>query len=262
MEVNVVGVGVTGFATAEVLKRLGHQVRVYDANPDRQLELVKLGYPSLQPDQGDVTFFCVPEWNVDEALAAAPRSGLWVVRSSTRPGDIKAFQEAYSQHIVHLPEFLREATSLSDALSPDRIVVGECCREHGSLVVELFAPLMAPIVRVDPTTSEMIKLVSNAHLSTLISFWNEVHQICQKARVNSTIVGKIVSSDPRISTYGAVMHGKPFGGFCLPKDLDSLINAARLLSFRPLVLEAVREVNDSLATRVNGHLETNGRVRV
>jgi nucleotide sugar dehydrogenase len=259
MEINVIGVGVTGYATAEVLRRLGHLVRIHDADLDRQGELEGLGYMPLVAGCGEVTFFCVPEWKLEDALESTLNGGLWVVRSTTRPGDTRAFQETHSRHIVHLPEFLRESTALADALTPDRIVVGECCQEHGNLVIDLFAPLMAPIVRTDSATSEMVKLVSNAHLSTLISFWNEVHQICERFQINSTVLGRAVSMDNRISPYGAVMHGKPFGGFCLPKDLNALINAAELVSCQPVLLESVRQVNRNL--EANGATQiANGRM--
>jgi UDP-glucose 6-dehydrogenase len=105
----------------------------------------------------------------------------------------------------------------------------------------------------------MVKLVSNAHLSTLISFWNEVHQICERFQINSTVLGRAVSMDNRISPYGAVMHGKPFGGFCLPKDLNALINAAELVSCQPVLLESVRQVNRNL--EANGATQiANGRM--
>lgn len=258
MEVNVVGLGVVGFATAEVLRRLGHEVKVFDVDAARQKELELQSYLPMVPGRGQITFFCVPEWNIKEALAAAGKDGLWVVRSSTQPGNIADLQNTFSHHISHLPEFLREAMALPDAITPDRIIIGECCSEHGAMVEKIFAPLLAPIVRVEPVTSEMVKMVSNAHLSTLISFWNEINAICERAQVNSTVVGKLVSMDNRISSYGAVMHGKPFGGYCLPKDLDSIIATAQALSVQPLLLESVRKVNEQISDsvrvpKVNGH---------
>lgn len=246
MEINVIGAGVTGSATAETLKRLGHIVRICDANPNRQLEMEELGFLPLSPGIGLVTFFCVPEWNTREALASASPESIWVVRSTTKPGETAAMQEHFGHHIVHMPEFLREATALADAISPDRIVIGECCEEHGAVVEDIFTQLFAPCIRVDSVTSELVKLVSNAHLSTLISFWNEIQALCGAVRVNSTVVGKIVSMDHRISTYGAVLHGRPFGGFCLPKDLDSIIAAGKEFEMQPLLLESVREVNQRL----------------
>jgi UDPglucose 6-dehydrogenase len=229
---------------------------------DRQAGLEALGYSPFTDEGGEITFFCVPEWHLEATLDSTISNGLWIIRSTTRPGDVKAFQESHGRHVLHLPEFLREATALADALEPDRMVIGECCTEHGDLVANLFSPLMCPILRVDSSTSEMIKLVSNAHLSTLISFWNEIHQICEIAQVNSTIVGRAVSMDNRISAYGAMMHGKPFGGFCLPKDLNSLIKSAQLGSVQPSVLEAVRDVNVRLSDGATNHTPGHQTVQI
>ena len=104
LEVNVIGVGVTGLATSDVLGRLGNIVRVHDADPHRQEELEKSGYLPLDKEKGEVTFFCVPEKRLKNALDAAPLHGLWVIRSTTIPGDTKAFQDEYGHHIVHMPE--------------------------------------------------------------------------------------------------------------------------------------------------------------
>ena len=109
---------------------------------------------------------------------------------------------------------------------------------------------------------EYAALLDRIGISTLISFWNEIHQICQKAQVNSTVVGKIVSMDPRISAYGAVMHGKPFGGFCLPKDLNALITTAELVSFQPLLLEAVRQVNEHMGAEPAGRVADRRRALI
>jgi UDP-glucose 6-dehydrogenase len=138
----------------------------------------------LDKNKGNVTFFCVPGWSLNDALDSARQDSFWVIRSRVRPGDTQAFQDAY-HHIVHMPEFLREATVLWDAINPSHVVIGECCSEHGSVVEGLLAPLLCPTLRVDSATSEMVKLVANAHLSTLISFMNEVHEICHRFQLNS-----------------------------------------------------------------------------
>jgi len=236
MRVSVIGMGVVGKATADVLQRLGHQVVGTDC-----------GEPI---GASEVYFVCTPEDAVESAIITLSRGevlnelSLVVIRSTTLPGTTKGLAEKYHMHICHQPEFLREATLISDELNPWRIVIGECCQQHGRFLEQLWEPLRCPIIRVDTVTSEIVKLACNVHLATLISFWNEICEICLKLGVNSHVVGKVSSLDPRISSYGATMHGKPFGGRCLPKDLRRLIEFSHRLGCKVPLLGATQEVNE------------------
>jgi len=54
----------------------------------------------------------------------------------------------------------------------------------------------------------------------------------------------IVGLDPRIGKYGSV-HGKAFGGKCLPKDLKAFISFAK--KYRNVrLLKAVDEINEEM----------------
>src|SRR5580693_8993497 len=75
---------------------------------------------------------------------------------------------------VSCPEFLKEGSAVDDFLHPDRVVVGDDGGWAGDAVVELYAPLQAPLVRTDVASAEMVKLASNAFLATKISFINEI----------------------------------------------------------------------------------------
>jgi len=170
---------------------------------------------------------------------------LIVIRSSVAPNTCSALQGKYKRHICHNPEFLREATALQDEFSPARIVIGECCKEHGDLLEELYKPLQRPIIRTDPTTSELVKLANNVHLNCLISYWNTIEEIAKRAGVSGHQVGMIASLDPRISPYGSRLHQK-YGGRCLPKDISHLIEFAKTLGYDPVLLKAIEEVNKQL----------------
>src|ERR1700683_3883228 len=50
---------------------------------------------------------------------------------------------------VSCPEFLKESLAVDDFLQPDRVVVGDDDGWAGDAVVELYAPLQAPLVRTD-----------------------------------------------------------------------------------------------------------------
>jgi UDPglucose 6-dehydrogenase len=88
----------------------------------------------------------------------------------------------------------------------------------------------------------MIKYACNCALASRISYWNEIYYICQKLGISSDIVANVAGMDKRIGKYGTI-HGKAFGGKCLPKDLDAFISFAEELDYEPILLKAVAEIN-------------------
>ena len=131
------------------------------------------------------------------------------------------------------PEFLTEISDTwskdmgtkKDFFTEDRIVIGEYDKRSGDVLEELYKPLNKPIFRTDLKTAELIKYASNCMLATKISYWNETSLICKELSIDSQTVVDVVSIDPRIGKYGTV-HGKAFGGKCLPKDLKAFISFA------------------------------------
>lgn len=235
MIISVIGKGVVGTATGEGFKRLGHTVAYYDKGDE--------------PLLGDVTFVCTPEDVVPQILEKLMEEAeFWTdglptiaVRSTVPPGTCEGFS-----HVSHNPAFFREAVSEYEFMNPHKIVLGECCRAHGDVLEQLYRPFNVPIIRVNPRTSELIKLASNAYLATQISFWNQVKLIADELGVNSHVVGKVCALDPRISQYGASLHGHPYRGRCLPKDIAQLNTLARKLGVTTVLLEAVKEINNHM----------------
>ena len=247
----VIGYGPVGKATAEVLRRLGHDVAVSDKDSGRLEEAYSRGYHNLEKDSKvDILFICVPETKVLDALLSVPHGSITAIRSTVPPGTTDKLSEYFGHPLVHMPEFLREATALWDILNPRFILVGSRHQEDSRYLTRVFEPLLVPIITVAPSTSEMVKLVLNAYFHTLISFWNEIHLISNLAGLNSHVIGKLCTQDPRVSPYGATVHGQPAGGRCLPKDLAQLISLAEGNGYVPELLEAVQKMNDRLTNAV------------
>lgn len=245
--IGIIGYGVVGKATAEVLWRLGYAVHIRDASPAAQARAVADGLHVLEEHTAlDALFLCVPETVIDEAMASAPECALTVVRSSVPPGTTDALSEQYKRNLVHMPEFLREATATWDALNPQFMIIGAREEAAGQAVAKIFEPMRVPMAIVAPSTSEMVKLTMNTYFHTLISFWNEIHLMCELVGVESHIVGRLAAQDPRISPYGAHMHGDPAGGRCLPKDIAQMIGFAESVSYEPELLRAVQHMNERL----------------
>ena len=247
MIAGVVGYGPVGKATAELMRRLGHEVAVGDKSPSQLEEARSEGYRPLDEDPNvDVLFICVPEANVLDALSSTSHGSVTVIRSTVPPGTTDDLSERFGRQLAHMPAFLRQATALWDTLNPPFLLVGCRNRDNSQYLAELLAPLLVPIQLVSPLTSEMVKLVLNAYLHTLISFWNEIHLLSNLVGVESHVIGKLCAQDPRVSAYGATLHGRPAGGRCLPKDLVQLITFAEDNGHEPNLLKAAQRVNHSL----------------
>jgi len=81
----------------------------------------------------------------------------------------------------------------------------------GDAVVDLYAPLDAPLVRTDIASAEMVKLASNAFLATKISFINEIANVCEETGADVTEVARGMGLDDRIGPK-FLQAGIGFGG--------------------------------------------------
>src|SRR5947209_11612203 len=155
---------------------------------------------------------------------------------------------------VSCPEFLKEGSALEDFLHPDRVVVGDEGDWAGDAVVDLYAPLGAPLVRTDVPSAEMIKLAANAFLATKISFINEIANVCEETGADVVEVARGMGLDQRIGTH-FLKPGIGYGGSCFPKDVSALKQLAGNSGYHFQLLTAVIEVNELQKRRVMGKLQ-------
>ena len=155
---------------------------------------------------------------------------------------------------VSCPEFLKEGSAVKDFLHPDRVVVGDDGDWAGDAVVELYAPLSAPLVRTDIASAEMVKLASNAFLATKISFINEIANVCEETGADVVEVARGMGLDERIGPK-FLQAGIGFGGSCFPKDVDALKQLAGNSGYHFQLLTAVIEVNELQKRRVIAKLQ-------
>ena len=121
-------------------------------------------------------------------------------------------------------------------------------------MVELYAPLDAPLVRTDIKSAEMVKLASNAFLATKISFINEIANVCEETGADVVEVAKGMGLDDRIGPK-FLQAGIGFGGSCFPKDVTALKQLAGNSGYHFQLLNSVIEVNELQKRRVIGKLQ-------
>jgi UDPglucose 6-dehydrogenase len=141
------------------------------------------------------------------------------------------------------------------------VVIGAPSQNVAMALLELYAPLEAPMIITDVASAEMIKYASNAFLATKISFINSVANICEKIGADVQLVSKGMGTDKRIGKE-FLMAGLGYGGSCFPKDTLSLIDTAKKYGESFEILEKVVEVNSERTSRfVNRIIESFGDVK-
>jgi UDPglucose 6-dehydrogenase len=163
-------------------------------------------------------------------------------------------------HVISNPEFLREGSAVKDFFKPDRIIIGleKADSKLTLLIKNMYKRIIksgAKILFTDIESAECIKYVSNAYLSTRVSFINETANFCEKVGADIITVANGVGLDKRIGT-DFFKAGIGFGGSCLPKDLNALIRLGDEYNFDFRLLKAVQEINIRQPLRVITKLKT------
>jgi UDPglucose 6-dehydrogenase len=213
-------------------------------------EVVFIAVGTPQGDDGEADLSAV--WAVARDIAKYICHYTIIVTKSTVPvgtGDrieqilVDAGVDRSMFDVVSNPEFLREGTALPDAQHPDRIVIGADNQAAAHKLMELFAPLEAPVIITDRRSSELIKYASNTFLAIKISFINAISRMCEECGADVSAVARGMGSDPRIGNK-FLQAGLGWGGSCLPKDVAALNKIAADLGYDFKMLQAADEVNE------------------
>ena len=194
--------------------RLHFSTNLADALEHARLLFVAVGTPSTYSGDADLS-------SVHAVVGAMPASGghALVMKSTVPVGTGDAIKRVFAEQgkdgfaYVACPEFLKEGSALADFRNPDRVVVGDDGDWAGDAVVDLYAPLDAPLVRTDIRSAEMVKLASNAFLATKISFINEIANVCEETGADVVEVARGMGLDDRIGPK-FLQAGIGFGGSC------------------------------------------------
>ena len=200
MKKAIIGAGVVG-------KAIGHKLG--------DVDYFDLG--DVVGDDYDLYVICTPEQAIDEVLAGLAWDAKVIIKSTVPLGYTARVGRP---NVCFIPEFLREASALTDVMNPWRLIIEPNAREH----IELFRGPDTKIVYVDSSTeAEAIKLLSNAYLASRVVFFNEVDQLAINWDLDTSKLVEGICADPRIGNdYNKISAG--YGGKCLPKDVDHVVN--------------------------------------
>lgn len=252
-------------------KNIGSSLRaatdLENAVKQTEVSIIAVGTP-FDGDEIDLRFIKKVANEIGVALKNKSDYHVVIVKSTVVPGTtdqiiIPLIEEAAEKKagkdfgVGMNPEFLREGEAIDDFMNPDRIVLGGINERTHSVMETIYAPFRnVAILKTNNKTAEMIKYAANSVLATMISFSNEIGNLCSKlGGIDVVDVMNGVHTDKRLSpimkkgmriTPGFISYleaGCGFGGSCFPKDVKALIAHGKQVDFDMNLLNSVIEIN-------------------
>ena len=233
----ILGYGYVGKATHKGLLK-DQKAIVYDSMFDIEKSILY---------KADTVFICIPtntdndiDIIINEIMDLQKNGNPTIVIRSTLPLGACEHIEDKVGPIIYIPEFLRERYWDTDCLKRP-LVVG-----YNSTTILPDWLLEEEIYKCNTTEAELVKMFSNSFATMRIAFANVFYDLSQSVGADYDTVKDMFFKIQQDQTYMEVLgHDgtRGFGGKCLPKDLDFLIDTLDEHNIDQNWFKHIRELN-------------------
>lgn len=266
IKIGIIGNGFVGKAT-KILKCKDIDLLVYDIIPElcepkgltindlSVCDLIFISVPTPMNNDG-TCYLGIVESVVKELFKVINKNKTQIViRSTVVPGTCDNLNTYF------MPEFLTEKNFQNDFINCKEWIFGMLGKnkKDDDLFINNITKLFNlakenncikynNLFFVKNKEAEMIKYVKNCYLSVKVSFFNEIHEFCEKSGINYENVRKLATMDNRIMPSHSYVPGpdgkKGFGGTCFPKDTSALKNEMDKIGMKSFILDSAIKRND------------------
>lgn len=251
--IGIIGFGFVGKAVCQLKKK--YKIEIYDPN----IEEYSNNFLAFSQD---IIIVCVPTPTINSGVDLSyvesavskwselkKEKSILVIKSTIPAGTVSYLCKKYStENIVHNPEFLTQRTAERDFMEPLEIIVGGntgCSEEIIKMYQNFYENKNIKYYSISADQAELLKTLRNSFYATKVSFFNEVYDLCKKINIDYKQFIEVFTLDgthPWIGNQHVSVPGPDglfgFGGACLPKDSQGLLELAKQNNIEMLVLEA------------------------
>jgi nucleotide sugar dehydrogenase len=145
-----------------------------------------------------------------------------------------------------VPEFVALGDVVRGLQSPPILLIGSDDADAGARAAALYGRIVqqqTPTRFLSMQDAELAKIALNTFFCLKISFGNFLAQLGDRlGGADLDGVADALSLDPRIGS-GLLRGGTPYGGPCLPRDVDSLLHLSQSLGLDAPLAQASSDVN-------------------
>lgn len=259
-KIGIVGLGYVGNAVAAAFKNKVEIVCV-DTDP------IKNTHSFSDLFTTDAIFICVPSpANSDgscdgsillDIMARLQDYNKLIISKTTAVPSIYE-KLVVHKNLVHIPEFLTAANSISDYANETSSIIGGSDLDFQEQAIKLTRVGQTKLKSGYLCTlkeAAFAKYVENCFLATKVVFMNEMAALAKADNIPWSSISGILQKDPRVGLSHCNVPGPDglygFGGHCFPKDTSAFVEYSRSLQKELSILEQAIKLNKKLRNESN-----------